>query len=69
MEPFMTVADMFSRDSLHGLANSALPDAPVQPFTEPRHRMRRMAAYLRRQAGRPTVRIRRGGYAAECSSP
>ena len=26
MEPFMTVADMFSRDSLHGLANTTDPD-------------------------------------------
>lgn len=69
MDPFMTVADVFSRGSLHGLANSALPDAPVQPYAEPRHRMRRVAAYLRRQGGRPTVRIRRSGYAAECSSP
>lgn len=67
MEPFMTVADMFSRGSLHGLANSALPNAPVQPHSEPRHRLRRMAAYLRRQIGLPTVQVGRARYTAECS--
>ncbi len=68
----MTVAHMFSRGSVRGLANSALPNAPVEPHTEPRHRVRRAGAYLRRQIGRPTVQIREirpAPYAAECTSP
>ena len=60
MEPFMTVADLFSRSALHERANSALPNAPVQPATGPR---RTFAQYPRRVqcacAPTPTLQIRR----------
>jgi hypothetical protein len=69
MDPFMTVADLFSRSALHGRANSALPNAPVQPHTEPRRVMARLAAHVPTHVRRPTVQIRRPRYTAECPSP
>jgi hypothetical protein len=69
MDPFMTVADLYSRNALHGRANSALPNAPVQPYTNPRHTMARLAAHVRTHLRRPTVQIRRARYTAECPSP
>ncbi len=69
MEPFFTVADMFSRNALHTRANSALPDAPVQPYIERRSRTSQAAAFVRRSVQRPFVEIRRPSYSAGCSSP
>ncbi len=69
MEPFFTAAEMFSRNALHTRANSALPNAPVQPYTERRSRTTRAAAFVRRSVRRPIVEIRRPSYSAGCSSP
>ena len=68
MEPFFTVADLFSRNALHTRANSALPNAPVQPYIEPRSRTRQAAAIVRRSLQRPLVVVRRPSYSAGCSS-
>jgi len=69
MEPFFTVADLFARNGLHARANSALPDAPVQPYTERRTRTRRAAAFVRQSVRRPVLDLRRAGYGQECLSP
>ncbi len=69
MEPFFTAADLFARNGLHTRANSALPDAPVQPFTERRARKRRAAAFVRRSIRLPVVGTRRARYSTECLSP
>ena len=68
MEPFYTVADMFARNGLHARANSALPDAPVQPHTERRARKRRAIAFVRQSIRRPVLGLRRADYTAECLS-
>jgi hypothetical protein len=69
MEPFFTAADLFVRNGLHTRANSALPDAPVQPYTERRARMRRAAAFVRQSIRRPVVASRQARYSTECLSP
>ncbi len=69
MEPFFTVADLFARNGLHARANSALPDAPVQPHTGRRTRKRRAVAFLRQSIRRPVLDLRRAGYNPECLSP
>ena len=66
MEPFHAVAEMYSKRNAHGVAFSALPNAPVQPITEPRHRFRRIAATLRRPLRRPVIALRPARYSAEC---
>ncbi len=66
MEPFHTVAEMYSRRNARGAAYSAFPDAPVQPYTEPRHRLRRVAVKLRESLRRPAVARRPARYCAEC---
>jgi hypothetical protein len=69
MEPFFTVADLFARNGLHARANSALPDAPVQPYSPRRTRSRRAVAFVRRSISHPAVDLRRARYRAECLSP
>ena len=69
MEPFFSVADLFSRNALHGRANSALPNAPVQADNERPARLASLLATLRRQASRPRVEIRRAQYNPGCSTP
>jgi len=67
MEPFHAVADMYSKNSLHHhVAFSALPDAPVQPYVEPRRRFRKMVASIHRPARRPTIAVRPARYSTEC---
>jgi hypothetical protein len=66
MEPFHAVADLYSKTSLHQVANSALPDAPVQPYVEPRRRLRKMVASIHRPARRPTIAVRPARYSTEC---
>lgn len=66
MEPFHAVAEMYSKRNGHGVAYSALPNAPVQPHTEPRHRLRRVATILRRSSRRPAVALRPARYSTEC---
>ncbi len=66
MEPIHAVAEMYSKRNVHGVAYSALPNAPVQPHTEPRHRVRRVATMLRRSLHRPAVALRPARYSTEC---
>ena len=66
MEPIHAVAEMYSKRNVHGVAYSALPNAPVQPHTEPRHRVRRVATMLRRSLHRPAVAQRPARYSTEC---
>jgi hypothetical protein len=47
MESFIALADLISQSSLHDVAYSALPNAPVLPYAEPRRRARRLIATLR----------------------
>ena len=60
MEPIHAVADKYSKTSLHKVAYSALPDAPVLPYIEPRRRIRRLIASIR-AAGSPADRRRAAG--------
>jgi hypothetical protein len=61
MTPFQNFTELTVRTSAHRLADSALPDAPILPWNEPRHPVRRAlrtssAAVRGLVAGRPTVR-------------
>jgi hypothetical protein len=66
MEPIHAAANLYSKTSLHQVANSALPDAPVLPYVEPRRRIRGLVASLRRPARRPTLAVRPTRYSTEC---
>ena len=66
MDPFHAVAEMYAKRNVHGVAYSALPIAPVLPYTEPRHRIRRVATMLRRVWRRPAVALRPARYSTEC---
>lgn len=66
MDPFHAVAEMYAKRNVHGVAYSALPNAPVLPYTEPRHRLRRVATLLRRARHRPAVALRPARYSTEC---
>lgn len=68
MEPFFNIADLYFRSALNGRANSALPNAPVQPLSEHPGRMTSLFAALRRPARRPRVAIRRAQYSPGCSA-
>ena len=69
MEPFFTVADLFVRTALHGRANSALPNAPVQPHNERRARKTSLFAALRGWPRRPRVEIRQAQFSPGCPTP
>ncbi len=66
MEPFLAITELFSHTSLHKVANSALPNAPVQPYVEPRRRIRRSLAMARRTIRRPTIDMRPARYNPGC---
>ena len=66
MESFTILADKYAQSSLHEVAFSALPHAPVQPYTEPRRRIRHLIARIRRPAHRPAIELRPARYGAEC---
>jgi hypothetical protein len=66
MESFFVLADQVSRTSLHSVANSALPNAPVLPYVEPRRRMRRLIAGIRHPVRHPSIDIRAARYSHEC---
>jgi hypothetical protein len=66
MEPFQTIAALHSMTSLHGVAYSALPDAPVQPYAEPRRRIRRVLASIHRPARPPVIDLRPARFSTEC---
>ncbi|HEY0518279.1 MAG TPA: hypothetical protein VGC84_02210 [Ilumatobacteraceae bacterium] len=58
MEPIQAIAAMYSSRAGRGVAFSALPDAPVQPYVAPRRRLRSVVASIRRPARRPTIVMR-----------
>jgi hypothetical protein len=70
MESFTTLGNMYAQSTLHKVAYSALPDAPVQPYIEPRRRMRRLIGAIRhpvaRWTTRPEVVVRPARYAEPC---
>ena len=66
MEPIHAVANLYAKTSLHKVAYSALPDAPVQPYVEPRRRLRRLVLSIHRPARRPTIAVRPARYSTEC---
>jgi len=47
MDAHFVLADSYARSNRNDLAFSALPDAPVLPYVEPRHRLRGIVAHLR----------------------
>ena len=66
MESFTTITNQYVQTSAHHLANSALPNAPVLPYVEPRRRLRRMFATIRHPVSRPAVSMRPARYSPEC---
>ncbi len=66
LPPFGVLADLYAQSALHRTPYSALPDAPVLPYVEPRRRVRRVLAALSSAPRRlPSLRITRRR--AECS--
>jgi len=66
LPPYGALAHMYAQGALHRTAYSALPDAPVQPYVEPRRRLRRaLAAFKVASRHVPSVAITRRH--AECS--
>lgn len=60
MERYFGLAELASKSSLHSLAHSALPNAPVQPCVDARgRRITTALARLRSPARRPAVAMRR----------
>jgi hypothetical protein len=51
MESFTHLGNMYAQSTLHKVAYSALPDAPVQPYIEPRRRLRRLMGSIRHPIG------------------
>ena len=66
MESFTTITNQYVRTSAHHLANSALPNAPVLPYVEPRRRIRRLFATIRHPVSRPVIAMRPARYSTEC---
>ena len=66
MEPIHAIAHLYTRNSLDGVAHSALPNAPVLPYVEPRRRIRRLITIFRRPIRRPVVQMQPARYSTEC---
>ena len=73
MESFTALNDLYVRSSAHQLAQSALPNAPVLPYREPRRRIRQLYSAIRHPVGhansgarRPVVDRRPARYSHEC---
>ena len=66
MESFATITNQYVRNSAHDLANSALPNAPVLPYVEPRRRIRRLVGTIRHPVARPAIAMRPARYSTEC---
>lgn len=69
MESFTTLNNLYLRSG-HRLADSALPNAPVLRYTEPRRLIRRLYSSIRHPVHRPTRRpaiaMRPAHYSHEC---
>jgi len=60
LPPHGLLADLYAQGALQRTAYSALPDAPVQPYVEPRRRLRRVLTALASTPSRlPPLRITR----------
>jgi hypothetical protein len=46
MDAYFLLAEAHAKSALHDVAFSARPDAPVLPYVAPRHRARRLAAWI-----------------------
>lgn len=57
MPPLFVLAQLYAQASLPGLAHSAVPGAPVQPYVDRRRRLRRLLVAVRT---RSTAAARRG---------
>jgi hypothetical protein len=74
MESFTALTNLYVRSSAHQLAQSALPNAPVLPYREPRRRIRQLYSAIRHPVGRassavarrPVVDRRPARYSPEC---
>ena len=70
MESFTTLNHLYLRSSGHRLADSALPNAPVLPYCEPRRRIRRLYSAIRHPVHRPVrgpaIDMRPVRYSHEC---
>jgi len=66
MEPIHAIADLYTRTALNDVAHSALPNAPVLPYVESRHRIRRVFSMFRRPIRRPVAQMRPARYSTEC---
>ncbi len=73
MESFTALNDLYLRSSAHQLAQSALPNAPVLAYREPRRRIRQLYSAIRpvgrgNSAGarRPVADMRPARYSHEC---
>jgi hypothetical protein len=66
MESYLVLADSFSKTSLHKVAYSALPNAPVQPYVEPRRVLRRLIAALRPTVRPPAIDMKPARYSPGC---
>jgi hypothetical protein len=66
LPPHGVLADLYAQGALQRTVYSALPDAPVQPYVEPRRRVRRVLVALASLPRRlPSLPITRRH--AECS--
>ncbi len=70
MDAYFVLADSYARSNRNDLAFSALPDAPVLPYVEPRHRVRGIVAHLRDTTSRVRVPVnrRRHRHSEACSA-
>jgi hypothetical protein len=66
MESIHAIAELYTRTALNDIAHSALPNAPVLPYVEPRHRIRRAITSFRRPIRRPVAQIQPARYSTEC---
>lgn len=70
MESFTTLNRLYLHSAGHRLADSALPNAPVLPYTEPKRRIRRLYTAIRhpvhRPVRRPAIDMRPARYSHEC---
>ena len=69
MESFTTLNHLYLHSTGHRLADSALPNAPVLPYSEPRRRIRSLYSAIRhpvhRPVRRPTIDMRPARYSHE----
>ena len=70
MESFTTLNHLYLQSTGHRLADSALPNAPVLPYTEPRRLFRRLYSSIRhpvqRPSRRPAINMQPARYSHEC---